>query len=132
MFKQKLLMTVIVTSLFCLETQSKVIEVTKDNLKKEVLENKAPVVLDVYAKWCPPCQRMKPIFEELASNFNNCCVFAKMDIDKTQNIAGSLGIETIPTFVIFHKGKVVTKLVGSRSEDQLKQDIANALKILHL
>ncbi len=61
------------------------------------------VLIDFWAAWCAPCRRFAPIFEE-SSQTHPDAVFAKVDTEAEQQLAGSLGITSIPTLMIFRDG----------------------------
>ncbi len=98
---------------------SDVIEISKDNFSKQIVKSKTPVILDVYATWCGPCRKMKPIFEEVSNEFTGKIVFAKMDFDKEPTLSQKLGVNVLPTFIIYHNGQVIQKVVGSQTKENL-------------
>lgn len=94
----------------------------------EVLKSELPVVVDFWATWCPPCRKMNPIVESLAGKFQGAIRFAKVDVDKNQELAGRFGIESIPTFVVIYKGEVVAANAGARSAAAFEEWIRESLK----
>lgn len=121
----------IFATLLALMTNSiepKVIEVTSKNFKQEVTQSKLPVIVDVYAPWCGPCQRMAPIFEEVESEMGHKFKFVKIDGDKETTISESLGLTSFPSFYIYHQGKLIKKSPGSKSKDKLKGFLSKVLK----
>lgn len=97
---------------------SNVIEITKANYKKEVLESKTPVILDAYATWCPPCKAVAPIFDELSNEMNGKVKFVKFNVDSEQSLAKELNITAMPTFLIFKDGKIVNRQMGVATLDK--------------
>lgn len=89
------------------------------NFDKEVLQAKGPVLVDFFATWCPPCRLMGPKVDSLADELKDTMKVAKVDIDKSPDLASKYGIQSIPAFVVFDKGKVVATKVGGMSYDQL-------------
>lgn len=110
--------------------QAKVVEIHSKNFETHVTNNNKPVILDVFATWCGPCQRMAPIFEELSQDpeLQDKVVFAKMDTDKNKSKSQELGVDLYPTFLMHHKGKVIKKIKGSKKKDDLKKIIKDVLQ----
>mgnify|MGYP001061689266 FL=1 len=84
--------------------------VTKENLH-ELLESDTPVLLDFWAKWCPPCRMVSPIVDEIASEVTHAKV-GKVDIDEQPELAEAFNVMSIPTLAVIKSGKVVRKSVG--------------------
>ena len=87
------------------------------NFNAFIKENKK-VVVDFYATWCGPCRAMAPVFDAVAENVSNF-KFAKVDVDKAEELALSYGINTIPTIAIFENGALVEKSSGYKTQEQL-------------
>jgi len=102
--------------------------VQQENYQQEVLDSSLPVVLDVYATWCGPCQQMAPIFAELEREYINVCRFAKLNVDEARELSIKLGVASIPTFIFIKEGKVKNKVVGYLSKQQLKEKIEQHIK----
>ncbi|MDO4715079.1 MAG: thioredoxin family protein [Bacteroidales bacterium] len=82
--------------------------------------NQAPVVIDFYATWCPPCKQLKPILESVAQAYAGRVAVYKVDVDKETDLANLYGIRSIPTLLyVDAKGKA--ELVpGFADADQLR------------
>ena len=93
--------------------------VMDDTFKAEVLDNKGPVLVDIFAEWCGPCRQMLPLVGELDSEMAGKVKIVKMNVDDAPNTPAQFDIQTIPTFLIFKDGKLVDKKVGSMSKSQL-------------
>ena len=81
------------------------------------------VVVDCYADWCPPCQAMVPIFDELSKEYPNV-VFCKVDTERAPRIKTELGVWALPTFTFFKNGEKVGSFMGAR-EDLLRSGLEN-------
>lgn len=91
------------------------------NFKQEAEQATKPVVIDIFADWCPPCQMMAPIFDELENEFGNDYIFAKLNVDEARELSITLGISSIPTFVFMKDGAIVARAVGYKSKEEMKE-----------
>ncbi|MAG38314.1 thioredoxin [Candidatus Pacearchaeota archaeon] len=81
------------------------------------------VVVDFHADWCGPCKILNPIIEKVAPEFDGTVKFAKIDVDKNQDLAQRFQVMTIPTVIFFKEGKQVERFSGALLEDELKKKI---------
>src|SRR3989338_609157 len=95
------------------------LELNKDNFKKEVLESNVPVLVDFFATWCGPCKMMMPIIEELAVNAGQNFKVAKINIDENSDLAQEYEVMSIPTFIVFKNGKEVERVMGAQAKEKL-------------
>ena len=72
------------------------VSITQENFEQEITQATQPVVLDVYATWCGPCQQMMPIVDELEQEFAGKIKFAKLNVEEEKEIAMQFEIEGIP------------------------------------
>ncbi|MBN2266979.1 MAG: thioredoxin fold domain-containing protein [Candidatus Babeliaceae bacterium] len=100
-----------------------VVTITKDNYKKDVEEATLPVVIDVYATWCGPCQMVKPVFEQVARELADKCIFGEINVEESRELAAKFGVTSIPTFIFIHNNEIKGKERGYFSADELKTKI---------
>ncbi len=105
-----------------------VVSITQDNFEKEIQQETMPVVLDVYANWCGPCQQMMPILEELEQEIGSTYKFAKLNVDEARDLSIKYGVISVPTFLFIQNGEVKGKETGYMSKEVLKEKIENTLK----
>ena len=95
-----------------------IVEGTNDNFKKEVLESKEPVLVDFNAEWCPPCQALHPILEELADERKDFKIVS-VDIDEQDELAEKYEVSSIPCLIFFKNGEEVDRRVGLQPKKRL-------------
>ncbi|MEJ2044502.1 MAG: thioredoxin TrxC [Reinekea sp.] len=97
------------------------VTVTEKNFDAIVMKSDLPVVLDFWASWCGPCVQFSPVFEQAASGWEPRARFVKVDADATPALSQRLGIRSIPTIILFHKGKEVERRSGAMPPQMFDQ-----------
>ncbi|OCG36657.1 MULTISPECIES: thioredoxin TrxA [unclassified Gilliamella] len=100
-----------------------IVQLSEATFDKVVNESSKPVLVDFWASWCKPCKMVAPILEEIAQEYSDKIVIAKLNIEENPNIAPKFGIRGIPTLLIFKNGQVAATQVGALSKAQLKDFI---------
>ena len=85
-----------------------------------VLQSQVPVLVDFYADWCGPCQRLAPVLEQLAAE-NPKAAIVKVNVDQSPRLASEYGIDSIPNLKLFKNGTVAAEVVGLASKGQLER-----------
>lgn len=104
-----------------------IISVTEANFEKTITEANKPVLVDFWADWCGPCKMIAPILEEVAQEYADKVIIAKLNIDQNPSISPKFGIRGIPTLLLFKEGQVIATQVGALSKLQLKTFLDNHL-----
>ena len=101
-----------------------IVELTKDNFEDVVTKNDM-VVVDFWAPWCGPCKGFAPIYEA-ASEQHQDVVFAKVNTDEQQELAGHFAIRSIPTIMLFREQVLLFSQPGALPAEGLQSVIAKA------
>ncbi len=99
------------------------IVITKENVSKEVNETALPIIIDVYATWCGPCQQMNPIFDQLEKELGDNCKFAKLNVDECRELSIQYGVTSVPTFIFIKNGEIRHKETGYMNKEDLRKKI---------
>lgn len=100
------------------------VELTKESFEQVVRTNPM-VVVDFWAPWCGPCKGFAPVFEG-ASEQHQDVVFAKVNTDDEQEIAGTFGIRSIPTLMVFREKVLLFQQAGALPASALEQVLEQA------
>lgn len=96
---------------------------TSSTFKQDVLDSKKTILLDVWAPWCAPCRGMNPIIEQIAEESKDLVDIVKLDASVEMDLVQTLGVSSLPTFLVYKNGQIVNSSVGATSK-------ANLLKII--
>jgi thioredoxin 1 len=105
------------------------VNLTKDAFQ-ETVEKNGIVLVDWWAAWCGPCRAFGPVFERVAEKHPDA-VFAKVDTEAEQELAGAFGIRSIPTLMIFRDHVLLYAEPGALPEEAL-EDIISKVKALDM
>lgn len=96
-------------------------DVTTASFRQDVVAESMtqPVLVDFWAPWCGPCKQLAPLLEGVVATTKGRVRLVKMNIDDHPQIAGQLGIQSIPAVIAFSKGQPVDGFVGVLPESQI-------------
>ncbi len=103
------------------------VEVTDDNFGQEIGQHDGLALVDMWATWCGPCQRVAPVVAQLAEDYEGKVKVAKMDVDHNQKTPMQFGVRSIPTLLLFKGGSLVDQVVGAVPKEALVQKIEQHL-----
>ncbi len=108
-----------------------VMDVTTRSFVTDVIEasKTVPVIVDFWAPWCGPCKQLGPVIEKVVSEANGAVRLAKMDIDENPDIAGQMGIQSIPAVVAFIDGRPADAFMGAKPEAEIRAFVDKVMKL---
>ena len=105
------------------------IDVTDATFQTEVVERSmtTPVVVDLWAPWCGPCQTLGPILDTVVDETQGKTVLVKVDIDANPGIAQAFQVQSIPMVVAFKDGQPVDAFMGAQGEHEVREFVSRLL-----
>ena len=98
-----------------------------DQNAPELIAGEKLVVIDFWATWCGPCQRMTPIVEALAEKYEGKAIIGKYNVDENEDLSAQFNIRNIPVLVFVKGGEVKHKFVGVTSQSDIEAKIEELL-----
>lgn len=89
---------------------------TAEEFKQQITKATLPCLVDFYSDYCPPCQQLAPIIENLAEKYRGRAVVCKINVDTATELAMPYGIDAIPAVLFFAGGEEVQREIGLQSQ----------------
>ena len=103
------------------------LNVTDAAFDEQVLRSRQPVLVDFWAPWCGPCHMVAPTVDKLARELQGRLKVVKVNVDESPRVAGTYGVQSIPTMMIFKAGQVADRWMGAQPEGAIRARVNKAL-----
>jgi len=103
------------------------IHVSDAEFEEKVLKSATPVVVDFWAPWCGPCRMIAPVLDDLAKQYGEKLVIAKVNTDENPQYAMQFGVQGIPTMLFIKDGELVDRMVGAAPKPSIQQRVDSLL-----
>jgi thioredoxin 1 len=100
------------------------LELTDEGWGAEVLGRREPILVDFWAPWCIPCERLQPELQEIARRFAGRIAIGRLNVDDHPRAAGRYDVLSLPTLVLFTGGREVARIVGLARAGEIEDAIA--------
>jgi thioredoxin 1 len=101
-----------------------VVEVTDGTFDEEVLDSSEPVIVDFWAPWCKPCEAIEPHLRAIATEHEGRVRLVRMNVDENLAVPGRYGVLSLPTVILFARGKPRATIHGAQPRARYDREFA--------
>jgi thioredoxin 1 len=101
-----------------------VVEVTDGTFDEEVLDSSEPVIVDFWAPWCKPCEAIEPHLRAIATEHEGRVRLVRMNVDENLAVPGRYGVLSLPTVILFARGKPQATIHGAQPRARYDREFA--------
>lgn len=103
------------------------LEITDASFNEVISKKDTLVMIDFWATWCGPCQKIGPVIEELAQEYEGKAIIGKCDVDGNSDVVAQFRVRNVPTVVFLKNGELLDKLVGANPKSAFVEKIEKYL-----
>ena len=98
----------------------KPVDISDVDFENKVLKSSVPVLVDFWAEWCNPCKALALKLDQIAEEYSDRLIIAKVDIDQNKESPAKYGVRGVPTIILFKEGQICEQMVGNHPKDSIK------------
>ncbi len=95
---------------------------------EEIINSEEPVLLEFYTDWCKPCKKMAPHLDTVAEIFGEDLTIIKIDAEKNMTLKKHLKVDSVPTLILYQRGKLLWRQAGGIYADKLERVIREKVR----
>ena len=104
------------------------VNVSDIDFAREVLASPRPVLLMIWAPWCAYCRMLRPIIDRIAAVYNDRMKVARLNVGDNPTVCSQYAVQGVPTILMFKDGKLIDKMVGVLSEEEIERRLKVVLR----
>ncbi len=93
-----------------------------------ILNSKDICVCDFSASWCMPCRMMSPVMEDVSEKYKRKYLFYQIDIDSAEDLAEKYNVGSVPTLIVFKKGKEIGRTSGFMEMEEVEKFLNDTIR----
>lgn len=110
-----------------LDVSNAPVAVTDANFSTTVQSSPLPVLLDMWAAWCPPCRMIAPTIDQLAAEMAGRVRVGKLNVDENPMTAARFNVSSIPTLLVLKGGREIDRIVGVQPKAEIARRLERAI-----
>jgi len=104
------------------------VNVSDIDFAREILASPSPVLLVAWAPWCAYCRMLNPVIDRIAAEYKDRLKVARLNVDDNPAVSFQYAVQGVPTILIFRDGKLMNKMVGVLSKEEIERRIKVVLR----
>jgi thioredoxin 2 len=105
------------------------LETSDRTFARDILAASEPVLVFFYSPTCPYCRMLSPVIDQIAVKFEGAALIAKLDTTVNPVVSAQYGIQGVPTLLLFRGGKLLKRMVGVQSGDEIERSLKGIMKL---
>ena len=105
------------------------LETSDGTFAPDILAAAEPVLVFFYSPTCPYCRMLSPVIDQIAVKFEGAALIARLDTTVNPVVSSQYGIQGVPTLLLFREGKLLKRMVGVQSGDEIERRLKGIMKL---